>query len=424
MFGLIDCNNFFVSCERVFNPALRNKPVIVFSNNDGCAVALSNEAKALGIKRGAPFFKIKGLCRLHDIETISGNHKLYGDMSSRVMAIIGSIIPDIEIYSIDEAFLTIEDDTDKNLHILGTDIVRRVRRATGIPTSLGLAHTRTLAKVASRFAKKYPAYHGCCIIDTEEKRRKALSMTDVRNVWGIGRRLSRRLADYGITTALQLADLTKDNIVQIMNISGLKTWNELNDISCIDIDSEDTPQKQMMCSRSFGKAITEFDDLSTAVAAFANIIGRKLRERHLSAASLSVFVHTDLFRLDLPQYYNTAHRTPPEPTADTMAITQYAVDALRSVFRRGFGYKRAGLMIDELVDGDHIQQSLFSNPADRDKRNRLMKVVDSINRCSLSHDTIHTAAYSPLDNFTRRENPSRLYSTRFSDIIRINCNNG
>lgn len=424
MIGLIDCNNFFVSCERVFNPSVRYKPVIVFSNNDGCAVAISNEAKALGVKRGDPFFKIKGLCKLHDIKTYSGNHKLYGDMSSRIMAILSSMVPDVEIYSIDEAFLHMDSFAADEINEVGRNIVRRVRRETGIPTSLGIAETKTLAKVAARFAKKYPGYHSCCVIDNEDKRRKALSLTPIRDIWGIGRRMSQRLIDYGVTNALQLADWPKETVDSVFNVSGKKTWLELNGIPCVDFEPEDSQQKQMICSRSFGTAITSFQELSTAIAAFCNIVGRKLRERSLCALSLSVFIHTDSFRQDLPQYYNTAHRPLSEATADTLTLTGIATEAVRSIFRPELAYKKAGIIIDELTDGRHIQQSLFSSPVEREKRSRLMTAIDTINRRTFARDIVHTGAYSPIDSFVRHENSSRLFSTRLSDIITINCNYG
>lgn len=421
MIGLIDCNNFFVSCERVFNPSIRNKPVIVFSNNDGCAVAISNEAKALGIKRGDPFFKIKGACIAYGIETFSGNHKLYGDMSSRVMATLASIVPDIEIYSVDEAFLHLDGLATDDLQAFGREIVRRVRRATGIPTSLGFAPTKTLAKVAAKFAKKHPGYHGCCIVDSEEKRRKALELTTLRDVWGIGRRLSRRLSDYGLTTALQFADWTREDIEKVLNVTGEKTWLELNGTPCVDFEPDDSPQKQMTCSRSFGKPLTEFDDLATAFAAFANTVGRRMREHSLCAVSLSVFIHTDAFRQDLPQYYDSAHRTLAEPTADTMTLTTAAIDALRSIYRKEYGYKKAGIHICELTNASNIQQSLFCDALDREKRRRLMDAVDTINRSTISHDLVHTGAYTSIDQFVRKEKPSRLFSTRLSDIITISC---
>lgn len=424
MIGLIDCNNFFVSCERVFNPALRNRPVIVFSNNDGCAVALSNEAKALGIRRGDPFFKIRPLCETNDAVTLSGNHKLYGDMSSRVMATLASITPSVEIYSIDEAFINMDGWSDDQLHSVGSDIVRRIRRHTGIATSLGIAPTKTLAKIASHFAKKYPGYHGCCVIDSDEKRRKALSLSGVREVWGVGRKLARRLADHGINTALELADLSGDAVASLFNVTGEKTWRELNGEPCVDFEPEDSAQKQMICSRSFGKPIDDFDELAGAVASFAANVGRKMRERDLCAVSLGVFIHTDAFRQDLPQYYNSSHRTLSEASADTMTLTSAATECLRAIYRKGFGYKKAGIIINELTDARHIQQSLFTNAEDRERRHRLMATVDAINRRSTAHDTIHTAAYQPIDRYIRRENPSRLFTTRLSDIITVNCNHG
>lgn len=424
MVGLIDCNNFFVSCERVFNPSLRNKPVVVFSNNDGCAVAISNEAKKLGIKRGDPFFKIKGLCNVYGVKTFSGNHKLYGDMSSRVMATISSFVPEIEIYSIDEAFLNLDDFEIPISEDFGREIVKKVRRATGIPSSLGIATTKTLAKIAARFAKKYPGYHSCCIIDSDKKRRKALEMTNISDVWGIGRKINRRLTDCGITSALQFADLPQESINKLLNITGEKTWMELNGIPCVGLEPEESPQKQMLCTRSFGKPLTKFEDLLAAIASFSNTVGRKLREHDLCAVSLSVFIHTDSFSPNKPQYYNTAHRVLPEPTDDTITLTSAATEALGMIYRRGFSYKKAGIIINELTDGMHIQQSLFSKPGERERRKKLMAALDSINRCSLGHDKIHTAAYTPIDAFVRRENPSRLFSTRLSDIIRINCTHG
>lgn len=424
MIGLIDCNNFFVSCERVFDPSLRNRPVIVFSNNDGCAVALSNEAKKLGLKRGDPFFKIRHVCETNSVTTLSGNHKLYGDMSSRVMAVISSVVPRIEEYSIDECFLDLDGWPAGRLVDIGRDVVRKVRRYTGIPASLGIAPTKTLAKIAARFAKNYPAYKSCCIIDDEAKREKALSMTDVSDVWGVGRRIRRKLADYNITTALQLARLNEHEIHQLFNITGEKTWLELNGHPCIDIDTQPEPQKQMCCSRSFGDSIDSFDDLKTAVAAFAASVGRRLRRHRQKALSVSVFVRTNTFRPDLPQYYNTAYRKLPEATSDTMSLTAEAVECLKIIYREGFKYKKAGIFITELTDDGVVQQSLFGDAEDRTRRARLMSVIDRINGCSLANDTVHTAAYIPVDRYVRRENLSRLYSTRLSDIIKINCNYG
>ena len=235
MIGLIDCNNFFVSCERLFRPDLAGKPVVVMSNNDGCAVAMSNEAKALGVKRGIPIYQIKQLIERYKVVTLSSNHKLYGNISSRVMATIGTIVPDIEIYSIDEAFLDMSYLDGEALETTGRKIVAKVRRYVGIPTSLGIAPTKTLAKIAARFAKKYPAYKGVCIIDNEEKRRKALSLIRIEDVWGIGRRTGKRLRQYNINSALDFADMSLSRVRQLVNIAVERTWRELNNEPSVDI---------------------------------------------------------------------------------------------------------------------------------------------------------------------------------------------
>jgi DNA polymerase V len=424
MYGLIDCNNFFVSCERVFNPRLRNKPVIVLSNNDGCAVALSNEAKALGLKRGMPYFKIKDLCNQHDVSVLSGNHKLYGDMSARVMATISATIDEIEVYSVDEAFLDLSGHTTDSVVDMGRELVRNIRRSTGIPTSLGIAPTKTLAKIASHFAKKYPGYRSVCLIDNVDKRIKALELTPIGDVWGIGRRLLPKLNMVGIDTALQFAQLKESDVKRIMNVNGLRTWAELNGQSCIAIEQEEAPRKQVCCSRSFNRCLETIDELTQAVASFATIASRKLREQNLAAVSVSVFIHTNAFRKDLEQYFNSAHRQLPEPSVDTMTITATAIDCLKAVYRKGYLYKKVGIMITEVVDADHIQTSLFTEPHDRERRKRLMNVLDNINSTSIAHDKVHIASYDSVRDYIKCDNKSPLYSTHLTDIITVNCNNG
>ncbi len=422
MYGLIDCNNFFVSCEQVFRPGLLGKPVIVLSNNDGCAVALSNEAKALGLKRGDAYFKIKQLCDRHGVAVFSGNHRLYGDMSARVMATLGSIFPTVDVYSIDEAFIDFSCFEPERILDVAHEAVRRVRRNTGIPTSLGIAPTRTLAKIASRFAKKYPGYRGACIIADDEARRKALSLTPVGDVWGVGRRLVRRFNDIGVATALQFADMTQEQVDCLFNVTGDRTWRELNGVSCITADEAPAPQKQMCCSRSFGTMLTTFDELRRAIAIFATIASRRLREQRLAAVSVSVFIHTNGFRDDLPQYCNSANIRLPEATADTMAISETAVQALRTVYREGYRYKKAGILISEVIPAEAVRQSIFTDPVQRRRRARLMHVVDEINSASIARDTVHIAAYEPVERIVRSEQRSRLYSTRLNDIIKVNCN--
>lgn len=420
MVGLIDCNNFFVSCERIFDPSLRNAPVIVLSNNDGCAVALSNEAKALGIKRGVPFFQISDLVRTHNIRILSGNHRMYGDISSRVMATISEIIPEIEIYSIDECFLKLDGWPGERLEELGRRVVTRVRRNTGIPTSLGIAPTKTLAKIAARFAKKFPGYRAVCIIDNETRRRKALSLTPISEVWGIGRRLTRRLEERRIFTALDLADLPVEKVQSILNIVGERTWRELNGTPCIEFEHIPPAKQQICCSRSFGEMIYNLPALEEAVAAFATIAARKLRRQHSSAKSVSVFIHTNHFRQDLEQYCASNFRTLPEASNDTITIAAAAIDALKGIFKPGYGYKKAGIIITDITDTDKIEQSLFVSPEQRLLRSRLMAVVDSINSAPGARDKVHIATRTPIESAVRCEHASRRFSTRLDESIIVN----
>lgn len=423
MIGLIDCNNFFVSCERVFNPSLLNRPVIVLSNNDGCAVAISNEAKALGIKRGVPFYQIKSIVEKNNIAVLSGNMRLYGDMSSRVMATISSIIPDIEIYSIDEAFLNMQGWEQEQLRSIGQEIVARIKRDTGIPTSFGIAPTKTLAKIASYFAKKYSGYNGVCIIDSDEKRVKALKLISISNVWGIGRQLSKRLQKYGVNRANDFACMPLEDVKRIVNVSGQRTWNELNGISCIDIESITPDKKQICTSRSFSKSINDFDSLANAVSLFASIVSRKLREQNSYAVSLSVFIHTNAFRTDLNQYFKSTHNRFDEPTNDTLTITTMSINALKSIYKEGYAYKKAGVIITEIVNQENYQPGLFISHEVREKRQRLMNIVDTINHSNNTTDIVHTASFNPRMKMVRKELMSKHYTTRLSDIITINCNN-
>ncbi len=391
MFGLIDCNNFFVSCERVFNPAIAQCPVVVLSNGDGCAVAMSNEAKALGIKRGVPIYQVRDIIRRNNVVTISGNHRRYGDLSSRVMSTIESMIDEVEVYSIDEAFLHLPDEPIEAQIDRAREIVRRVRRWTGIPTSLGIAPTRTLAKVAARFAKKYPGYRSVCAIDTDEKRRKALALTEIDDIWGIGRRVGKKLRQYGITTALQFVDLSKEEIERLMTLPGKRTWLELNGTACIPADPNNVSHKQICCSRSFSPSVDKLEDLRSAIASYVTIASRKLRRQKSFALSIGVFIRTNEFRTDLPQYSNSAFRKLEEPANDIMTLTSEAEAALESIYRDGLLYRRAGVLITEIVDADRAQPGLFLSPEDRAKRRRLMSLVDNLNATSVTHDQVRVA---------------------------------
>lgn len=395
MIGLIDCNNFFVSCERLFRPDLSGKPVVVMSNNDGCAVAMSNEAKILGIRRGIPIYQVRQLIEKYNVVTISGHHHLYGNISSRVMATIGSIVPEMEVYSVDEAFLDMSSWEDEMLETVGHRIVTKVRRETGIPTSLGIAPTKTMAKIAAHFAKKYPGYRRVCIIDNEEKRRKALYLTEIGEVWGIGRRLGRKLRQYNINTALDFADMQLSKVRKLVNVTGERCWRELNGEPCIDSDAAEPLNKQICTSRSYKKSIDDPEQLKEAVSHYSSKVARRLREQGGCAQSVSVFIQTNSFRPELPQHYGSITIPLEEATDDTLAITAAAVKAVDTLFRPGYAYRRAGVTISEIVSSNAVQQNLFSVPGNREKRQRLMHVIDAVNANRGTHNMIRCASSAP-----------------------------
>lgn len=290
MIGLIDCNNFFASCERVFNPALNGRPIVVLSNNDGCVIARSEEVKKLGVKMDVPFYQIKELIKRENIAVFSSNYTLYGDLSRRVMSILAEQVPEIDVYSIDEAFLDLAG--INNLSEFGQRLVRTTARSSGIPVSLGVAPTRTLAKLANSFAKRYPAYNRVCIIDSDEKRIKALQKTPVGYIWGIGRRTTKTLEYYGIKTAYDLAQKSRSWVRNKMTVIGERTWLELHGEPCIT--SESVVEKQQICtSRSFGTMVTDFDSLRESVANFAASSTSKLRKQKCLAQGIIVFAYTN-----------------------------------------------------------------------------------------------------------------------------------
>lgn len=404
MIGLIDCNNFFVSCERVRDPELNGRPVVVLSNNDGCAVAMSNEAKALGVMRGMPLFKFRDIAERSGMAVISGDHRLYGEMSARVMATLRSILDHVEVYSVDEAFAEIPDYVGP-VDEFGRYVVECIAQNTGIPVSLGVAHTKTLAKVAARFAKKYPAYRGACIIDTDEKRLKALSLTQANDVWGIGRRNFRKLAGRGILTALQLAMLDGDAVRGLLGVNGERTWRELRGEPCIEHEHTPASRQTISATRSFATDIYDLEPLREAVSTFVAIVSRKLRRQHCFACEISVFVATNRFHSHDPQYYGCEHIRLDEATDDTLTLTAAALKLLAAVFRKGYGYKRAGVTVSRLVDSDGRQPSLFSDSSATDRRSRLMQVLDRINAGS---DIVKVASTgSGLTDKTRRQHNKR-----------------
>lgn len=421
MVGLADCNNFYVSCERLFNPSLLNRAVVVLSNNDGCIVARSNEAKSLGIKMGTPIYQIKDLLREHNIAVYSSNYPLYADLSNRVMTLLGSYVEEQEIYSIDECFLSFNGFRNYNLNEYGRMIVRTVTKGTGIPISLGIAETKTLAKIANKFAKKYPGYQGVCIIDNEEKREKALKLFDIADVWGIGRRHTARLERQGVKTAYDFTRLPIAWVRKNMTVTGERTYKELLGESCIDMELTSSNRKQICTSRSFGEMISRYEDMLEAVANYAGNCARKLRQQNSVAISLMVFIHTNHFRSDLPQYAKNIIIPLHIPTSDTIEIVRHAEIGLSKIFRSGFLYKKAGVIITEIANKDHIQMDLFET-TDFSKSEKLIQAIDTLN--DKYHKSVRLAVQGTDSNpkwHLRQKNLSYCYTTNINDIITIKC---
>ncbi|MDR1981427.1 MAG: Y-family DNA polymerase [Tannerellaceae bacterium] len=415
MFGLVDCNNFFASCERVFDPSLTGKPVVVLSNNDGCVIARSQEAKDLGIPMGEAAFKIKELIREGRVTVFSSNYALYGDMSNRVMATLSSFVPEIEVYSIDEAFLHLEGIVD--LVAFGKEIVRVTTRHTGIPVSLGIAPTKTLAKMANHFAKKHPGYERVCIIDTEEKRLKALQLTPVGEVWGVGRKHRKMLEYHSIHTAYDLAQRSRSWVRRQMTVVGERMWMELQGIPSVS-DEQDAEKKQICTSRSFGRPVREFTILMEAVANFAASCSRKLRRQQSYARVVIVTVSTSWFKSEEAQYYQSHAINLTIPTHDTAEIIGYCRTALEKIYKKGYDYKRAGVIVADLIPESSLQLDLFDKK-DREKQKRLSQAIDAITKKN-GTDKIKVAVQGDGILWAgKREFISRRYTTNLSEIIEV-----
>lgn len=379
MYALVDCNSFFCSVEKVFHPGLEGKPVVVLSNNDGCIVALTPEAKAVGLHRGDPIFKYEGLVKYHDVKIFSTNMQLYSAMSDRITSIMRKSIAHVEKYSIDESFLDLKGyEKYHNVEELMRDLANRIKLYTDIPVSVGIAPTKTLAKMGSKFAKQYKGYNGVCMIDNDEKRRKALELFDLSDVWGIGRHTFEKLTYYGIHTPLELADKSESWVRSILKKPGYQTWLELNGIPCID--TSEVRQKQTICtSRSFGDMVSDISALREPVASFASSCANKLRAQQSGCTYVTVFVASNFFREDLQQYNNSATVTLPVASSDTLEITRVAMKALAKVYVPGIMYKRAAVVVSGIVPMTPLQQDLFDPIQNRPERAKLMKAIDSIN---------------------------------------------
>ncbi len=419
MVGLCDCNNFYASCERVFNPSLEGRPLLVLSNNDGCVIARSNESKALGIKMGQPVYQIKHLIEQQNIAVYSSNFQLYGDMSNRVMETLRQLTPSIEIYSIDEAFIDFSNIEINNLQEIGRSIVRKVRRNVGIPVSIGIAPTKTLAKVASKLCKQYPKLEGCCVMYRKTDIEKVLSTFPIGDVWGIGRRYSKMLESYGIRTAGQFSKLNEEWIRAQMSIVGLRTHKELNGIKCIDFETRVHDKQSIMVSRSFSTELTDIESLREAISTFCSIAAEKLRKQSSVAAQLQVFIRTNSHREDKPQHYDSRVVNFDTSTDSTLEIVRAATAQLRHIYQKGFGYKKAGVILQAITPNSGIQSSIFDDKEQMVKHKELMKSVDLINE-QFGKATVKVASSASKENpHSSKEHLSPRYTTIWDDILKI-----
>lgn len=417
MYALCDCNNFFVSCERVFRPDLDGKPVVVLSGNDGCVVSRSNEAKALGIPMGAPLYQIKGLVEKEGVVCFSSNFSLYGDLSDRVMSILRQHTTRFEQYSIDEGFIHLDHVPETEQKAYCERIVHAIRQGVGIPVSIGIAPSKTLAKVASKYAKKYPGYKGVCVIRTEEQRQKALQDFEIGDVWGIGRRAKAKLQSAGVMTALQFTQKSAVFAQKLLNKPGLLTWKELRGEDAIDITQ--LPIKQSITtSRTFAHAITEQSLLEEQIANFCAHCARQLRLQHSVCTQLLVYAHTSSFRTDIEQHYLNEMVTLPVGTANTQELVGYALSALRRAYRPGVLYKKAGVVLLRIIPEAAVMQDLFDEK-DRAKDNRLQQVLDHIeDRHGKRSVILGTQMLSEAPVY-KTEHKSPLYTTDLRDIITV-----
>lgn len=417
MFALVDCNNFYASCERVFKPELNGRPVVVLSNNDGCVIARSNEAKAMGIPMGAPAFKYQEFFAKNNITVFSSNYALYGDMSSRVMSILSSYTPDIEIYSIDEAFLNFTGFDISSLEAMGTDMKSKVGKWTGIPVSVGFAATKTLAKAANKIAKKFPdRTGGVYIIDSEEKREKALKWLPIGDVWGIGSRNSKKLIDIGVRKAWDLTQLSDYWVKKNMSIVGLRLKWELEGKPALEMESIQS-KKSIATTRSFDSICSSYDELRERVVTYAVCCAEKLRKQQSCCNSMMVFLQTNYFRQDLPQANVSTVIKFPYSTSSSIEIAKFAIEGLSRIVESGYHYKRAGVILMDIVPENPNQLNMFENS--NAKHKVLMNVIDKIN-AQVGNRKVLLAAEDPGRRWKmKQERLSPRYTTKIEEIITI-----
>ncbi|HHE07954.1 MAG TPA: Y-family DNA polymerase [Chlorobaculum parvum] len=426
MFALVDCNNFYVSCERVFNPSLNGQPVVVLSNNDGCFIARSNEAKALGLPMGGPAFKFRETLKKHRVKVFSANFTLYGDMSSRVMTTLADLAPDIEIYSIDECFLDMTGFRRFGFREYGTLIRKTVTRHTGIPVCIGMGPTKTLAKAANRLAKKEPHYNGVCLLSDEQEIEAALGSLKVEDIWGIGRKWSALLQARGIKTALDFSRAPSTWIRQHLHITGARIQEELLGHSCLPLEQVRPPKQSICTSRSFGRSVLEFEEIQQAVATFAGKCAAKLRKEGSVTSTLTVFICTSPFNETSRRYWGTKTVALRQPCQDTIDIIRAANMALSVIFKEGYEYKKAGVIVAGIASATTPASPLSLFPDEEaeltnERQQKLMQVMDKINR-RYGNGTIHSGAENSEAWKPQQTNLSARYTTDWNDIIKVGGN--
>lgn len=379
MFALIDCNNFYASCERVFRPDLNGKPLVVLSNNDGCVIARSNEAKAIGVPMGAPAFQYEKMFQQHNVQVFSANFALYGDMSNRVMNILSDYTPEMEIYSIDECFLKLKGfERLYNLEAYGREMHQRVKKWTGIPISVGIAPTKALSKIANRIAKKFhDRTRGVYLIDSEEKRINALKWLKIEDVWGIGRKHAARLKARNVRNAYEFTQLADAWVRKHMSVVGLRLKHDLQGVPTLDLEAVQ-PKKNIAVTRSFETNYTEFDQLNERITTFASLCAERLRKQKSCCNSLMIFINTNRHRQDQPQYSRNLVIKLPFPTSSGPELASFASQGLKRIFRTGYAYKKAGVIVQDFTPEEVVQTTLFGG---RNERHiPLMKAIDKMNQ--------------------------------------------
>ncbi len=418
MFALVDCNNFYASCEKLFDPSLRDLPIVVLSNNDGCVVARSAESKALGVPMGAPWFKLQSMAKQYGIRAFSSNYALYADMSNRVVEVLSAYTPNLEVYSIDESFLDLSCFTDRDLIEYGQQMRQRIFQWLGLPVCVGIAPSKTLAKLANHIAKKRAEFDGVCDLSRidQAQRERLLGEIEVGEVWGIGRQLQKRLQTMGIHSVRELRDADAAQLRQMVSVVLERTVRELRGISCLSLEEVVSAKQQIMVSRSFGHYVYTEAELAASLSAYTARAAEKLRKQRSVVGALTVYLRTNPFKPETPQYQRSVTIPLAEPTADTVLLTRAALKVLKHIFRLGFAYQKSGITLSELCPADKRQASLFQDETGEQRSQQLMATLDKINQ-KFGRSTVRLCSEGQSRDWRmKREKLSPAYTTRWDEL--------